>query len=202
MNNYMNDAKVLIFVPVFPHLPPDTLRSLQHQTYRGEADIFLSLYDPLPSTSNNLGANLSYKQMKAKQIMLDSDYTHLLIVESDVIPPFDALENLMQIIYPVRCGWYRLNHGELAGRTSIIQHDSGGRAVCLEPEKDFVQGEIVSLDICILGCTLIDKWVLEGFNFDIGVDASFSVYCKENHIEMVCDTGMECRHLNLREHKE
>lgn len=202
MNDSINDSKVLIFVPVFPFLPPDTLRSLEHQTFRGEYDLFLSTYDPLPPTSSNLGANLSYKQMKAKEVMMYSDYTHLFMVESDVIPPVDALENLMIVNSTVRCGWYRLNHGDLAGKTSIIQHDSKGRAMCLEPEMDFVPGSVVDVDICILGCTLINRSVLYEFTFNTGVDASFSVYCKEQHIPMLCDTSVECRHLNLREHKQ
>lgn len=202
MNNYMIDDKVLIFVPVYPHLPLDTLQSLQHQTFRGETDIFLSMFDPLPPTSENLGANLSYKQMKAKEIMMQGDYTHLFIVESDVIPPFDALNELITIGSPVSCGWYRLNHGELSGKTSIIKHDHTGKAICLEPHEDFTPGDQVDVDICVFGCTLIEQAIINEFNFDNGIDASFSVYCKERHIPMVCDTGVECKHLNLREHKE
>ena len=189
--------RVLICVPSYPYVEPETLKSAENQQkyFSGMTDIFIGVYNHCDPTSARWGENLVRKQNDARRIVFNLNYTHLFLIEADVIPPENALNELMKLNKAVASGWYRLHsHSEdLEGKTSIFQYRDK-RLVSLRPDVDFKPPEVVKVDFSILGCTLIQKNVLWNVKFDIGIDASFSQGCKQHGHDMWVHTGVKCDH--------
>jgi len=140
---------------------------------------------------------------------LQTDDTHLLFLDDDVVPPVDALELLLAADKDVISGlypseWYDNEAGRLKKRNNVFStiRDDGelveatGRGV----------GKITS---CGGGCLLIKRRVVEElvqapwFKFhynerglmDIGEDVDFGKKLKAAGVELHAHFGVQCNHV-------
>ena len=105
--------KILIAVPTFENIYPDTFKSI-YDLDSGEHEIefdFVRGYDV--ATARN----------KIAQEAIDKDVDYVLMVDNDVILPKDALINLLDDPKDVCLGYYahRDNDNIYRGRTSVCK---------------------------------------------------------------------------------
>lgn len=109
-------ARVLIAVPTFENITPDTFQALWDMRKPEGTDFrFVRGYDC--ATARN----------KIAQLFLNGPWTHLMMVDNDVTPPADALETMLADDVDVVSGYYA-HRGEdnlYSGRTCVCKLKGG-----------------------------------------------------------------------------
>ena len=104
-----------------------------------------------------------------RTMALKGDYDYLLHLESDVFPPVNVIERLLDARKKVVGAMYHIELGEKS--TLMIQHlEEFGEAKretynLGETDLDFVDGSVKKIFSCGLGCVLIHKSVLKEVPF-------------------------------------
>lgn len=132
----------------------------------------------------------------ARQKVLDGEYSHLLVLEQDIMMPLDCIERLIKHNVPVVCALYHYNtNGEpdypiTNDNYLLMEYKSGHNIRQLEPKLLPTEGTPT-------GCLLIKREVLEKIKFrpdDQGgfPDCSFGRDTKD--FKKFIDLSLECRH--------
>lgn len=139
---------------------------------------------------------------------LDTDDTHLLFIDDDVVPPVDALEKLLKANVPVISGlypseWFDNEDGKIRTRNNVFSEirDDGE----LIEAKGSGVGRIMS---CGGGCLLIRREVIEHlpapwFEFhynerglmNVGEDVDFCKKLKAADIPLFAHFDVQCNHV-------
>lgn len=149
--------------------------------------------------------NIARARNVARDLALRYDAGHFLFLDSDVVPPRDVVEKLSRHCLPVVGGWFPAR-----GRAFWV----GGRWVADNVLLQFprpIPG-LTRTDLISLGCTLLQRCVLERFEFEAGVDkycfdihknarfladsGAFSNRLVDSGIGMFLDGNVVCQHLN------
>ena len=187
--------KILTLVTIGSYLDIEVIQSVIKQGFEGENDILLCPYNPFSTVRPDWGQNIVLKQNKAKEIVLKHNYTHLFSVEADVLIPANTLTRLLFDNKDVVCGIYKLHsHSDSLKGTIAAFRKEDKIYVSIEAGKDFNWGEVIEVDFLPFGCTLIKREVLENIDFGIGLDAEFSMNCKNKDFKLWADTGIVCEH--------
>lgn len=208
-------ARVLIAVPTFETITPDTYQALWDMEKPCECDFrFVRGYDC--ATARN----------RIAQMALEGPYTHVMMVDNDVTPPKDALANLLGDDADVVMGYYahRNEDNEYTGRTCacrLLQPDgwpyfnypleSEWTAAELKDKRD--AGEyLVQIHGGGMGCILIRievfmrlaypwfDWVnyADGARGMLSEDLYFCEGLKADGTPIYVDTRVGCGHLMRR----
>jgi hypothetical protein len=156
--------------------------------------------------------NLSYKHILAKShdkcrvYALENDFDYLLHLETDVFPPIDVIERLLDAKQKVIGALY---HIELGGRSTLMiqQIEDFGDELretynLDETDISFVDGEVKKVFSCGLGCVLIHRSVLEEVNFryeegsPVHPDSFYFADLDAKRIPVYVDTSIYCKHDN------
>lgn len=116
-----------------------------------------------------------------RQLTLDGDYTHLLIVEADTIPPTDAIDKLLNNNVDVVSGLYRYRDEE----KNIVAWG--------EKETD---KNIVEVDGTGTGCLLLSRKALKNdWTYDqIDADYPYMDKLRKNGIQPYLNKTVVCKH--------
>lgn len=137
---------------------------------------------------------------------IEGNYDYLLHLESDIFPPKDVIERLMDARKNVVGAMYHIELGERS--TLMIQQleDFGieHRETYNLEETDlsFVDGDVKKVFSCGLGCTLIHKSVFKKFQFrtepnsPVHPDSFFFADLDSRGIPAYVDTSIYCEHRN------
>ena len=151
--------------------------------------------------------NDSHEQ--CRQYALKNGFDFMLHLETDVIPPIDVIERLMNNNKKVCAGMYDLFYG--SERRPMIQLDEQYDRTIREyrnpefvtvDEPLFFNGKVNQVYHAGLGCVLIHKSVLEQVEFrvdeqyDMHTDTWFANDCYLLNINIYADTTVQCEHLN------
>ncbi|MBM3199756.1 hypothetical protein FJZ53_02375 [Candidatus Woesearchaeota archaeon] len=138
-----------------------------------------------------------------RQKVLDEGYDYFFSLEQDVIPPTDALQNL-------------LNHGKDIVTGVYFSYQTNNGVTLLVPllwqkvkndemrfmlEKEVTEQKLLEVGACGLGCILIHRDVLEKIKFRFNKeDNSFDDmwFCKDASdagFKIFADTSIKCKHL-------
>lgn len=161
---------------------------------------------PHPPTGHDGNQNVLHLYTLARQRMLSGDYTHLLCLEDDMVPPPDALSRLLAtgapVAYSLYC-WRRPPHYWSAYRT--LSEMSGASISDNNPWQavDLAKSEAV-IDVAGvgLGCTLISRATVEAvpFRCPYGVgganDWYFALDCQAAGIRQAAHLGVRCGHIS------
>lgn len=150
----------------------------------------------------------------ACQVTLDRGAEWLFFLDSDVIPPHDAILRLMSRQQPIISGVYCRRSPPVA----IPVMMRGGQWVTSYPANS-----IIEVDVVGAGCLLIHRSVLERIPpqrpgkrwFDWRVDMkglmpdgecmsedfTFCLHCRRNGYKILVDTSVQCKHVGLAESK-
>lgn len=114
---------------------------------------------------------------KLRSHFLKGDYSHLMMIESDLVPPVDIIERLMSHNEGVVGSVYLIGHDDVKSQPprpclfSVDYETNGTRN--LEPDVGFgyFGKGVVPIHGCGFGSTLFKRWVIERFMFtyDLGM---------------------------------
>lgn len=193
-------TKILVCVPCFENIEPDCFKSI-YGLIRPENTIiqfdFVRGYDC--ARARNLMA----------QEAIDYDFDYILMVDSDIVLPRDALCNLLSNRKDVVYGWMKRKRTQ-TGQTEIFTLG----------QKDFTNSNNLNIkDIIIsdepleikgggMGCTLIntnvfktikEKW-FKYVEYENGAilseDNYFATMCVKYNYKLFLDTRVHCGHIN------
>ncbi len=161
------------------------------------------------------GMPYDHARNSACQMALQGGFSHLFFLDSDVIPPRDAVLRLLAHDRPLVCGMYS-RRSPPHGVPVMIRN---GKWV-----TDFAPNSLIEVDVIGAGCMLIRRDVLENLPpldpkrgktfFDWRVDmmgllppgealSEDFAFClavrKTLGIPVLCDTSIQCKHVGLAE---
>lgn len=151
--------------------------------------------------------NIVYLYTRAREIFLRGDWTHLLTLEDDILPPPDALPRLLEadaaVCYSLYC-WRRQGHPWSPYR--VLFEDSGESYIHEFPREARAAaqaGSVLEVRGVGLGCTLIRRDVAEAVPFRIpkgsrfANDWHFAWDCQRAGFRQFAHFGVQCGHIRL-----
>jgi hypothetical protein len=155
---------------------------------------------------------------KAAQVALNSGARWLWFLDSDILPPVDALKRLIEADKPIVGGLYVRRHNPPFNEMLRLRPEGGLRPI---NDGEYVPGSLVECDAVATGCLLIRTEVFEkmrphqlmidgrpsvglpswflwtesrvqpGFSEDF----DFCVWAKQQGIPIFCHTAVRCEHM-------
>ena len=202
--------KILIAVPTFESIYPDTFESI-YALDRGGHDLrfaFVRGYD-VASARNRIARKA-----------LDSDVDYVLMVDSDVVLPQDALVNLLEGGKDAVLGYYahRGKDNRYSGRVCVCKtgydHYPEESEYTASELRSLSKQGITKLEIHGggMGCALIRTDVFRRLRYPwydwvnyaddhrgmLSEDLYFCEQCKNNQIRIYTDTRVGCGHMLRR----
>lgn len=202
---------ILIAVPTFENIYPDTFKSIYDLDKSGHdvAFEFVRGYDC--ATARN----------KIARLAINGGYDYVLMVDNDVVLPKDALVNLLDDPKDVCLGYYahRDTDNIYRGRTCVCKllTADGVRYKNYPLESEYTAEEIAALkakgDYKVrihgggMGCALIKTDVFERTKYPwydwanykdggmLSEDLYFCENCRKNSIPIHMDTRVNCGHM-------
>tara|TARA_R110002020_G_scaffold44348_2_gene127989 strand:+ start:3872 stop:4582 length:711 start_codon:yes stop_codon:yes gene_type:complete len=141
---------------------------------------------------------------------LKNDFDYLFHLETDVIPPLDVIERLLNHGKLIVSGCYDIWHGKI--RKAMVQLDDdfdrsirAYRTVTFADEQEplLFNGHLRRVYHAGIGCILISKKVLEKVTFryieqqGMSADTWFANDCYKYDIPIYLDTTIQCEHWNF-----
>jgi len=189
--------KTLIFCPT-ARLEAETVAAILSQ----DVERFDTLFTrDNPYKGGDVYRNIQINFEKMRKFALSENYDKVLVVESDMIPPRDALSKLIEVNAPIVSALYCLRHGEPP--PNIIRpkgsKDLQGLFTWEDIKKNW--GKTIEIGGGGTGCLLIDKSILSVYCFDFGNtelhDGPFMNWCEKNNIKQLARLDVCCGHKKL-----
>lgn len=194
------DFKVLLGIPME--------RTIGQRAFFGFADILVQGW-PLAQqdyTRNDIArCNLA-------EYLLQSEYTHLLMLDSDHVHPSDIVDRLARwfIVYPDQVqvvGGLNFRRGEPYDPCAFIDPGDGSFRRMAEWCKPDEEPGAIEVDALGSGSIMIERKVFEqidrpffGYDYSIegwpGTDMWFSAKCRKAGIKLWCDTSTTSPHIS------
>ena len=158
-----------------------------------------------PSQYTSFKSALAASHEKCRQKAIKGGYDYLLHLESDIFPPLDIIERLLDAKKKIVGALY---HIELGGDSKLMvqQIEKFGQAHRETYNLDqndltFVDGTIKKVFSCGLGCVLIHKSVFKNVSFRsegdiVHPDSIFYADLDKKGISVHVDTSIYCKHDN------
>lgn len=188
--------KILTFCPV-SRIEPETVASIFTQNVG--MDVMFTFDNPI-SPEDGIFRNIQYNYEKMRKTVLTMGYDKVWIVESDTIPPPDALQKMLLVDADVVTGVYAHRHGPYGPNVWRKEATAGNNALNWDDVRNN-WGLVVDVNGGCMGCLLVDRKVLEGFSFirkhKMPPDMDFMGYCVDNGITQKADLSVLCGHKKL-----
>lgn len=203
--------KILIAVPTFESIYPDTFKSIYDLDVSGHEVSFDFVRGYDCATARN----------RIAQRALDKEVDYVLMVDNDVVLPNDALMNLTDDLKDVCLGFYahRGSDNLYHGNTNICRlYDEYGKKYFHYPlESEYTGEEMrqmansgeykVRIHGGGMGCALINTDIFKKMSYPwydwvhyksgkmLGEDLFFCEQCKKKGIPIYTDTRVSCGHM-------
>lgn len=154
-------------------------------------------------------ARMAEAHEACREYCLRNNFDYMLHLETDVIPPFDVIERLMQhkknvvsAIYDIFQGKERKLMVMLDEKTHRFVRGYRTNKYIEQEEPLFFDGKLKRVFHAGLGCILIKSNVLEKFFFravkglDYHPDSHFANDLYQHNISIYADPTVYCKHLN------
>lgn len=205
--------KILIAVPTYETIYPDTYKSLWDLDKCGHEVLFESVRGYDVATARN--------RIAQRAIDLETDY--VLMVDNDVVVPKDALKLLLEDARDICLGYYvhRGNDNLYNGRTCIckLKDDHGNEYYHYPLESEYTAEEMHGMrdagmgKVVVhgggMGCALIKTDVFRNVSYPwydwvnygdanrgmLSEDLYFCVLCRNSGFQIYSDVRVGCGHL-------
>lgn len=158
----------------------------------GDAEVIMRFHTGVYGEDNGIKNQREY----FRKLVLAGDFTHLLFVGADTIPPLDVLPRLAAHNAPIMGGVYKGRHGADNGipdQPVAWRHLPGDKAWSFLSE-----GGVQEIDGMGMDCVLISREVLEQISWLDWVinddDYPFWDAAKRLGYKILIDTTILCRH--------
>lgn len=204
-------ARVLIAVPTFENIYPDTFKAI-YDVDRCENEVLFEFVR---------GYDCATARNKIAQKAIDMDTDYVLMVDNDVVIPKDSLSNLLSNDKDVCLGYYahRGPDNVYSGRSCICRlYNSNGIAYFNYPlESEYTAEELKAMadkgEYVIkihgggMGCALIKTDVFRTLKYPwydwvnyeskgmLSEDLYFCEGCRKADIKIYADTRVNCGHM-------
>lgn len=196
-------ARVLVAVPTFENIYPDTFKALWDMD-KGGHDVgfeFVRGYDCATARNNIV------------KRALDAGADYLMMVDNDVTVPRDALVNLMEHGVDVVMGYYAHRNGanDATTRTNVckrgelnytMQYTGGELAAYRNNGEYLVRVHGGGMGCILIRCSALArmqypyyKWVDYGNGGMLSEDLYFCEQCRMAGIKVYADTRVSCGHM-------
>jgi len=194
--------RVLIYTPVY-RLEPETVQALLTLDRAGCDVQMMFDYENPPRGEND---TILYKYQRVQAMFKRGDWDAMLVVESDVIPPVDALARLLAVQRDHNAdivnGLYYFRRGNAPVANAIrMTRDAKwvDQSWSLFPnDKHRWVNQVIPTTGLGLGCSLIMAHVMHGVAFRSGgetaCDWSFANDCLAGGYKIYSDTAVRCGH--------
>ena len=133
-------------------------------------------------------APIWYMRRKLIERALETDCSHVLFVDTDVVPPKDFIKKLLAHNKDIVSGAYHLFTG----------------TPCSRKNGEFYQGEgLEEVDMCSIGASLIKREVLEKIEYPepddhtMDADYEFCKKAKKQGFKVYQDFDLNCLHIQI-----
>ena len=176
--------KVLLFCPT-ARLEQETVDAILRLDVSGHAvDVLMTRHNPTHRGSVNILLNYQ----RGRQTAIAGGYDAMLCIESDMIPPADALQRLAAIDADIACGLYVHRHYTTEAHPfwnpQVWDENTTEPGPWLNwfPElRQAAWGNVVRVSAGGMGCVLIHRRVLDAFDFRL-------VFFPNRQLISDCDT--------------
>lgn len=198
------DNRILVAVPTYDgHIEVDVIKAICGMCRDYGAD-FIPVY----------GYDVASARNSIVHYALDGDYTHVLMVDSDTVPPEGALGMLLEGDYPIKVGTYcygsnpALTVASRVDTEETLRYDEARLIPCAEVTG--YGGAAVTIGGSGMGCALIRtdvfrqlagpwyRWVTYDNGEELGEDCYFAELCRVAGIPMTLDSRVLCGHVKPR----
>jgi hypothetical protein len=196
---------VLVFTPVL-RLEPETVRSIFALEWAGALSFLLQRDNP---TGNPYRDHL-HQYQRGREAFLASSYDSLLIVESDVILPKDALQRLAALECDLAYGCYLYRDGQVV---NVLERYKDWPEPVRNPGESLSirhlwhaaqQKGVIDCSGGGLGCILISRSVIEQMPFDDKYtfggkqffDFPWTCAVYDAGYRMIADCDVQCGHID------
>ena len=195
--------RILIYCPVY-RLEPETVHAILTLD-RGEHAIQV-LFDHENPPGGDERLTILYKYSRMRGLLLARDietgFDAVLIIESDIIPPKDALLKLVDCNSDLATGLYMFRRSEpyvCNAARYIPGKDWADQSYSLFPDDLLkIWGKKIRVSGLGIGCILIQRHVMEGVPFvdcsQVHCDWGFSRDVLRRGYKTICDMSIICGH--------
>ena len=192
---------VLGFCPTY-RVEPETREALIAQQWAGGYDVVFTRDNPYPHDDAGR-ANILHNYRKARQACLGGGYDALWVVESDIIPPLDALKKLNALGADVAYGAYLFRSWGAAGGPviNVCRHvvaPAPDQSLSFYPDEyRAAWGKVIRCSGSGTGCILIRRRALEAIDFrpcQAHCDSAFTEDVFKAGLRMMADMTVVCGH--------
>ena len=164
---------VLVFTPVL-RLEPETLEAIFSLEWDGPIGYLFQRDNPIPEQRDTMKRSVMnhlHQYQKARRLFLASEHDALMIVESDIIPPKDALQKLAALDADCAYGVYRFHASNVINVFERYHNNpparNVGESLSVHPRrlKAAVRQGIYECSGSGFGCLLVTKDVLNQVPF-------------------------------------
>ena len=192
--------KILVFCPTAPRLESEVVNAIFNQIDVEFFDVMFTRDNPHEFAFSQVYKNVQLNYEKMKRIALSEGYAKVWVVESDTIPPKDALKKLLEVDAPVVSALYALRHGEPVPNLMRAEKSATVGEAMKWSEIFESKENIITVSGGCMGCLLIDRSILTQFQFegdDIAKapDVPFMEFCWTNKIPQKARIDVICGHV-------
>lgn len=190
--------RVMTFTPYGPRLEPETVSAVLALEWPGPVTHVFQRDNP----HGDARLDILHQYQQGREVFLAGDFDAILIVESDIIPPPDALIRLAALDVDMAYGVYRFRTTNVV---NVFERYPGsprneGESLSIHPAKlaAAVQAGITLCSGGGLGCVLIKRHVLERLSFRLEATAFCDTYFNRDVMQaglvQAADMGVVCGH--------
>ena len=200
---------VMVFTPVY-RLEPETVEAVLALEWDGPLTHVFQRDNPEPVMDRVAGVrNHLHQYQRGRETFLAGRYDAMLTIESDIIPPPDALLRLAALDADVAYGCYVFRKSPVVNIFERYYADLPGKVAANIGESLTVRGKwqwalekgVIPCSGAGLGCTLIKRHVLEAVEFRttrtpsaVHCDSWFTNDVYDRGYSMMADTRVLCGH--------
>jgi hypothetical protein len=203
---------VMVFTPVY-RLEPETVEAVFALEWDGPISYLFQRDNPLDGSDRTTGVlNHAHQYRRGREAFLQSRSDAMLVIESDIIPPTDALKRLAALDVDMAYGVYVFRTTPVVNIFNRYPPDTDGtparntgESLSVKPRllAEALRAGVVECSGAGLGCVLIKRRVLEAVDFrTLSAEMNPQVHCDTWFTEdvhrlgfsMKADMGVLCGH--------